>query len=69
VSIKYFACPAHRCLAPGRFFNVEADAIAFAREASIAYRVGYSAWSVRVGKWTLLALFRPEDQPNKEHDQ
>jgi hypothetical protein len=65
MATKFFACPAHRCSAPGRFFHLADDAQAFAREASDAYRVGYSAWAVRVGRWTLLARFDPHDDDDQ----
>jgi hypothetical protein len=61
MAIRYFACPTHRCRAPGRFFDSEADVLAFAGQAAATYRVAYAAWSVWVGKWTLLRLFKPED--------
>jgi hypothetical protein len=73
MSVKFFACPAHRCSAPGRFFTAAANTLAFARQAATTYHVGYTAWSVRVGRWTLLARFSPDggDQsnPTKETDR
>jgi hypothetical protein len=59
MSMKYFACPAHRCKAPGRFFLTEADALAYAEEAAVAYCVAYSIWAVHYGKWTHRARFGP----------
>jgi hypothetical protein len=69
MATRYFACPAHRCRAPGRFFDTETSVLAFARQAAAAYLVPYSTWRVHYGQWTLLRLFQPEDQPNQEQDQ
>jgi hypothetical protein len=64
MAVKFFACPTHRCRAPGRFFTTEADVLAFARQAATAYDVTYAAWRVHVGQWTMLGLARPDDPPD-----
>jgi hypothetical protein len=63
MATRYFACPACRCRAPGRFFNSEADVLAFAEQACASYHIGYSAWRINYGSWTLLRLFKPDDRP------
>jgi hypothetical protein len=66
MAIRYFACPACRCRAPGRFFDSEDAVLKFAEQACAHYRVGYTAWRVHVGAWSLLRLFKPEDRADQD---
>jgi hypothetical protein len=42
------------------------DVLAFARDACAHYRIGYSAWRVNYGSWTLLRLFKPDDRADQD---
>jgi hypothetical protein len=57
----YFATPSHRCLAPGRCFPTHLEAVRWAREVALRYRVAVAVWRAQRGRLQLLTTVNPRE--------